>query len=105
MRFLLEWRDPHRQGSARPETQGLERRHSRVAFERALPLLRPHQNSARHKTLPGKSGGNEAGMRSDLTRRDFLKTSGALIVTFSAAAAIGPFAAAQGPFDTHASHI
>jgi len=44
-------------------------------------------------------------MRSDLTRRDFLKTSGALIVTFSAAAAIGPFAAAQGPFDTHASHI
>lgn len=41
----------------------------------------------------------------DISRRDFLKTSGALIVTFSAASTIGPLAAAQGPFDTHMSHI
>jgi nicotinate dehydrogenase subunit B len=41
----------------------------------------------------------------DFSRRDFLKTSGALIVTFSAATIAGPLAAAQGPFDTHASHI
>jgi CO/xanthine dehydrogenase Mo-binding subunit len=40
-----------------------------------------------------------------LSRRDFLKSSGALIVSFSAASLAGPFAAGQGPFDTHPSHI
>jgi nicotinate dehydrogenase subunit B len=45
-----------------------------------------------------------------LSRRDFLRDSGALIVSFSAASMTGPFAAepfaaAQGPFDTHRSHI
>jgi len=40
-------------------------------------------------------------MRNELSRRDFLKTSGALIVSFSAV----PFASGQGPFDTHPSHI
>ncbi len=41
-----------------------------------------------------------------LSRRDFLKTSGALVIAFSAAAAIDPgAAAAQGPFDTHPSHV
>src|ERR1700750_554492 len=38
------------------------------------------------------------------SRRDFIKGSGALIVCFSAASAT-PFVSAQGPFDTHASHI
>ena len=38
-----------------------------------------------------------------LSRRDFLKTSGALVVSFSAARL--PFATAQGPFGTHPSHI
>src|SRR5258708_28639215 len=40
-----------------------------------------------------------------VSRRDFLKSSGALIVSFSAASVAGPFAMAQGPFDTHGSHI
>lgn len=40
-----------------------------------------------------------------LSRRDFLKSSGALIVSFSAASLAGPFASAQGPFDTHPSHV
>jgi nicotinate dehydrogenase subunit B len=40
-----------------------------------------------------------------VSRRDFLKSSGALIVSFSAASVAGPFAMAQGPFDTHRSHI
>lgn len=44
-------------------------------------------------------------MRAELSRRDFLKTSGALIVSFSSASALEPFAAAQGPFDTHVSHV
>ena len=39
------------------------------------------------------------------SRREFLKGSGALIVSFSAASLAGPFVAAQGPFDTHPSHI
>ena len=44
-------------------------------------------------------------MRKELSRRDFLRTSGALVVSFSAASFVAPLAAAQGPFDTHASHI
>ncbi len=40
-----------------------------------------------------------------LSRRDFVKASGALVVSFSAAAFVEPFAAAQGPFDTHPSHV
>ncbi|HEY7169192.1 MAG TPA: molybdopterin cofactor-binding domain-containing protein [Vicinamibacterales bacterium] len=39
------------------------------------------------------------------TRRDFLKTSGALVVTFGEAALGGRTAAAQGPFGTRASHV
>jgi nicotinate dehydrogenase subunit B len=44
-------------------------------------------------------------MKNELSRRDFLQTSGALIVTFSAASVAAPFLAAQGPFDTHPSHV
>ena len=40
-----------------------------------------------------------------LSRRKFLKTSGALIVSFSASSLLEPFAVAQGPFGTHLSHI
>ena len=39
------------------------------------------------------------------SRRDFLKTSGVLIVSFSAGSLIEPLACAQGPFATHPSHI
>ncbi len=44
-------------------------------------------------------------MKKELSRRDFLKASGALVVSFSASSAIPPFATAQGPFDTHPSHV
>src|SRR5579864_3169395 len=40
-----------------------------------------------------------------VSRRDFLKSSGSLVVSFSAASLTRPFAFAQGPFDTHPSHI
>lgn len=40
-----------------------------------------------------------------VSRRDFLKVSGALIVSFGAESLAGPLALAQGPFDTHPSHI
>ena len=40
-----------------------------------------------------------------VSRRDFLKGTGALVVSFGAASLAERFAFAQGPFDTHASHI
>jgi nicotinate dehydrogenase subunit B len=40
-----------------------------------------------------------------VSRRDFLKTSGALVVSFSASSLAGPFAFGQGPFDTHPSNV
>lgn len=43
--------------------------------------------------------------REGLSRRDFLKRSGALVVAFGAAAGGQNLAFAQGPFDTRASHI
>jgi CO/xanthine dehydrogenase Mo-binding subunit len=43
--------------------------------------------------------------RAGLSRRDFLKGSGALIVSFSAASAVGGRAGAQGPFDTRIQQI
>src|ERR1041385_8947873 len=44
-------------------------------------------------------------MNSSLSRRKFLKTSGALIVSFSAASLLEPLGFAQGLFGTHMSHI
>jgi nicotinate dehydrogenase subunit B len=44
-------------------------------------------------------------MKKEISRRDFVKSSGALVVCFSTASFLKPFAAAQGPFDTHPSHI
>src|SRR5687768_10378994 len=43
--------------------------------------------------------------RAGFSRRDFLRRSGALVVTFSAAAVLEPAVGAQGPFATGASHI
>jgi len=40
-----------------------------------------------------------------ISRRDFLKTSGALIVSFSTTSLGSPLAFVQGPFDTHPSHV
>jgi CO/xanthine dehydrogenase Mo-binding subunit len=40
-----------------------------------------------------------------VSRRDFLKSSGALIVSFSAVSHTGILAAGQGQFDTHPSHV
>ena len=43
--------------------------------------------------------------RAGFSRRDFLKTSGALVVSFSAAATAERVGLAQGQFDTRTSHI
>src|SRR5579862_517122 len=65
-----------------------------------MPMFRAYADDARDQALPG-----EARMKKEFSRRDFLKTSGALVVSFSASSAIPPFATAQGPFDTHPSHV
>jgi CO/xanthine dehydrogenase Mo-binding subunit len=44
-------------------------------------------------------------MKTAISRRDFVKASGALVVTFGANSLLQPLALAQGPFATHASHI
>jgi nicotinate dehydrogenase subunit B len=41
----------------------------------------------------------------EVSRRHFLQASGALVVYCSAQPLMAPFAASQGPFDTHPSHI
>jgi nicotinate dehydrogenase subunit B len=48
---------------------------------------------------------SDAPAQAGLSRREFLKTSGALVVSFSAISALEPLGLAQGPFDTHASHV
>jgi nicotinate dehydrogenase subunit B len=48
---------------------------------------------------------SDAPAQAGLSRRDFLKTSGALVVSYSAISALEPLGLAQGPFDTHASHV
>src|ERR1700747_24046 len=40
-----------------------------------------------------------------VSRREFLKSTGALIVAFSAGTFTGNLSFAQGPFDTHPSHV
>ena len=47
---------------------------------------------------------HEAFVRAGFSRRDFLKTSGVLVVTFGAASVVARVGA-QGPFDTRPSHI
>lgn len=44
-------------------------------------------------------------MSTHLSRRDFIRASGALIVSFSGAAAFEPLALGQGQFGTRASHV
>jgi nicotinate dehydrogenase subunit B len=58
------------------------------------------QDDARDPTLP-----KGARMKNEISRRDFVKASGALVVCFSSAALIQSFAMGQGPFATHHSHI
>ena len=47
----------------------------------------------------------EALAKAGFSRRDFLKASGALVVSFSAAGIAEQAGLAQGPFDTRASHV
>jgi nicotinate dehydrogenase subunit B len=65
-----------------------------------MSMLYTYANDAGHQALPG-----EARVKKEISRRGFIKASGALVVYFHATSLIGPFAIAQGPFDTHPSHV
>src|SRR5215831_11640340 len=80
MRVLREWRRHDREGVSRPESQGERSRHPASDGERSLPVPCSYEDDPSHKPLRERSQGMK-----NLSRRDFLKTSGALIVTFSLA--------------------
>src|SRR5262247_3249662 len=80
MRLLREWRHYDRQGISRPKSQSDRSRHPASDVERSLPMSFPHKNDSRRSPLRERSESMK-----NLSRRDFLKTSGALIVTFSLA--------------------
>ncbi len=65
----------------------------------------PYADDAGHQALPDEVGVSDLPVKITVSRRDFLKTSGALVVRLSAVSAMQPLAWAQGPFGTHLSHI
>src|SRR5262249_2796451 len=98
-----------RRGALQSESESDENRHPASALVGAVPMLCPHAHAPRHHPVCR----GEASM-SPLSRRDFIRTSGALVVSFSSVKALEPFAlpattlvagGGQGQFGTRASHI
>src|SRR6516225_8698821 len=65
-----------------------------------MPLFCAQPHDARDQAFSGEGQVNQ-----ELTRRDFLRTSGLLIVSLGARSMVGPLGARQGPFDTHPSPV
>jgi nicotinate dehydrogenase subunit B len=65
-----------------------------------MSLLYTYKDDARDQALSA-----EPRVKKEISRRDFVKASGGLVVCFSGASLIEPLASAQGAFDTHPSHI
>src|SRR5215475_2317287 len=80
MWVLREWRHYDCKGLSRPESQGERSRYPASDGERSLPVPCSHEDDPSNKPLRERSESMK-----NLSRRDFLKTSGALIVTFSLA--------------------
>src|SRR5207248_8934210 len=119
----------HSPGKSMPrrEPESDRRRDPAGIVRRAVPLLRARAHAESNRQIQerrGPAGCAGAGAmtrdaaaalaRAGFSRRDFLKTSGAIIVSFAATdtAAFGDAApsmqgrgAAPGPFDTRASHV
>src|SRR3984893_6000743 len=113
MRLLPEWADHDRKGVARPQSASDRRADSRRNGRNAVPLhdVLPHpgRHQARGKGGRMTSFTNIPKYIEDVlekqngatSRRDFLKSSGLLIVSLGTAAAAGPHAAAAqaaGPY-------
>src|SRR5579871_2225172 len=77
MRLLSEWRDPHSESLPRQEPQSERARNPASTVRRPLPLLHPRAHAPSHPALCERGGEMTAA-----SRRDFLKTAGALIVSF-----------------------
>src|SRR5262249_14647017 len=108
MWLLPERRDPDGEGAPRSESKGERRRDSSGHVDGAVPVLHERSHAARNQALPGRRSAmtpdaKTAFERAGFSRRDFLKTSGVLVVSFGAAAVLP--GVAQGPFDTRPSHI
>ena len=80
MRILLERRHLDRESSPRREPEGNRRRNPGGPVDGALPMFRTRSESSSHP--PVRQGA--CGMSLALSRRDFLKGAGFLIVSFSA---------------------
>ena len=65
----------------------------------AVPLLRTYPDVARHSPLPGWA------VRMIASRREFLKSAGALVVSLGAVSSDFAQQHSQGQFGTHPSHI
>src|SRR5215469_1110240 len=100
MRVLPQRCDSDSQGAARSKPQGLGPADSRGDAWDLMPLFCAQPHDARDQTF---SGGGQ--VNQELTRRDFLRTSGLLIVSLGARSMVEPLDARQGPFDTHPSPV
>src|SRR5258706_1571550 len=110
MRVLPERRHSHREGCPRSESEGDRRRTAAGDVDGVVPLLHARADVEGDQALRGGADAmtrDAAGAlrRAGFSRRDFLKTSGALVVTFSAASVLDRTGLAQGQFGTRASHI
>src|SRR5580704_1977789 len=99
MRVLPQWGDPYGQGTAGRKSESLRRGDPWGNVECLMPVFYAYKDDARNQTLP-----EDARMKK-ISRRDFVKASGALVVCFGTASLIEPSALAQGPFETHPSHV
>src|SRR3954454_1751674 len=107
MRVLSERRDSHRESLARCESQSGRCRNPSSAVDGVMPVLRAHADASRDRPLcrvaQRRSRKERAGVMA--SRREFLKGGGALIVSFSSAAAWVDAAFAQGPFATQDQRV
>src|SRR5438445_7340778 len=81
--LLPQRRDHDRKSPPGPESQSIRCGHSAGAVGGALPVPHAYAHDAGHQTL--RSGGESMNRSNPINRRTFLKTSGALVVTFSLA--------------------
>src|SRR5256885_1133763 len=95
MRLLHQRLDHDRRRLSEEESQGGRRRAARCARRPEMPLRHARRDPARDQARPNADGLEETTMNAPLSRREFLKASGALIVTAAGPALVGE-ALAQG---------
>src|SRR5439155_10585452 len=98
VRLLPERRHPHREGVPRSASEGDRSGAAAGDVHGPVQLLHARADVESHQALCSGEGVM-------VTRRDFLKGSGALVVTFASAPLVERAGLAQGPFGTRASHI